>query len=137
MEAAKPFRPIGVILLEILFLIFAAWNGLRVGETVFFWKTLIDYGTNPWYITLSGAIWLIVALILFWAFWYRKPWGRWAALAGILTYNAWYWYDRLVLQSPHTNWPFVLTANIIFLALVLIILISRKTRIFFKRDAHE
>ncbi len=131
------FRPIGITILEILFLLFAAWNGLRLGETIFFWKTLAEYGAYPLYIAATGTIWLITALFLFWTFWRGKAWGRAAAFAGIFGYTAWYWFDRLVLQKPHANLPFALVANIVFLLSVLIILFSRKTRRFFQRDTHE
>ena len=131
------FRPIGITSLEILFLLFAAWNGLRLGETIFFWKTLAEYGAYPLYIALTGAIWLIAAMLLFWAFWSGKPWGRAAALAGTLGYTAWYWLDRLVLQKPHSNLSFVVIVNIVFLVFVIIILFSRKSRRFFQRDTHE
>ena len=137
MVEEKNIRPIGITILEILFLLFAAWNDLRLGETIFFWKTLAEYGADPLYIALTGAIWLIVALLLFWALWRGKTWGRAAALAGTLVYSAWYWFDRLALQKPHANSPFAVVANIVFLLFILIILFSRKPRRFFQRDTHE
>ena len=137
MARNKILRPVGVTIFEILFLLFAAWNGLRVGEGIFFWKTLSEYGAFPLYIALTGAFWLTAALLLFWAFWHGKTWGRTAAFAGIFGYIAWYWFDRLVLQKTHSNLAFAVVANIVFLLFVLIIQFSRKTRRFFQRDAHE
>jgi len=137
MVEEKIERPIGLTILEILFLLFAAWNGLRLGESIFFWKTLAEYGAYPLYIALTGAIWLIAAMFLFWVFWRGKTWGRAAAFAGTLGYSVWYWLDRLVLQKPHANLSFVVVANIAFFLFVLIILFSRKTRRFFQKDTHE
>ena len=137
MTEVKRVPPVGITILEILFLLFAAWNGLRLGETIFFWKTLGEFGAFPLYIALTGAVWLIVSLLLFLTFWRGKAWGRLAALIGMLGYTIWYWFDRLVLQKPHANLQFVAVVNILFLLLVLLILISRKTRIFFQRDTHE
>jgi len=115
----------------------AAWNGLRLEQAIFFWKTLQAYGAHPLYIAISGAFWLITGLLLAWGFWLGKAWGWAAVLAGTTAYTAWYWFDRLVLQQPHSNWPFVLVANSLFLLIIFTILFSRRTRLFFKRDAYE
>jgi len=137
MTERKKFRPVGITILAIFFLLFAAWNGLRLGETIFFWKTLEGYGGSPLYIALTGAFWLIVALILFWACLNGKAWGRLTAFGGTFGYTIWYWFDRLVLQKPHANWPFVLAVDIVFLLAVFLVLIAPNTRIFFQRDTHE
>ena len=130
-------RPVRVISLAIMLVFVAAWNGLRLGQTIFFWKTLQAYGAHPLYIAISGAVWLITGLLLAWGFWLGKAWGWAAVLAGTAAYTAWYWFDRLVLQQPHANWPFVLVANGVFLLIIFTILFSRRTRLFFKRDAYE
>ena len=120
-----------------LVLAVAVWNILRLGETVFFWKTLENYGAHPLYIAISGAVWLIAGLLLVWGLWQGKAWGWAAMLGGTAGYTAWYWIDRLVLQKPHANWPFALVANFVFLLIIFAILFSRQTRSFFKRDAYE
>jgi len=130
-------RPIQVICLELILVFAAAWNGLRLGETIFFWKTLEYYGAHPLYIAISGGVWLITGLLLAWGFWLGKAWGWAAVLAGTVGYSAWYWFDRLVLEQPRVNWAFVLVADIVFLLFIFAILFSRRTRLFFKRDAYE
>ena len=130
-------RPIRVYLLAIFVLWLAAWNGLRLGETIFFWKTLGTYGARPLYIAISGAVWLITGLLLTWGLWRGKAWGWAGVLAATAGYTAWYWFDRLVLQQPHANWPFVLIADLVSLLVIFTILFSRRTRLFFKRDANE
>jgi len=130
-------RPIRVTSVAIIVVFAAAWNGLRLGLTIYFWKTLEAYGAHPLYIATSGGVWLITGLLLAWGFWLGKAWGWAAALAGMVGYSAWYWFDRLVLQQPRANWPFVLVADIVFLLIIFAILFSRRTRLFFKRDAYE
>jgi phosphoglycerol transferase MdoB-like AlkP superfamily enzyme len=113
------------------------WNGLRLGEAIFYWRTLAEYGAHPLYIAITGGLWPVAGLFLVWGLWQGKAWGWVAALVGTVGYTGWYWFDRLVLQQPHANWPFVLIVNIIFLLILLPILFSSKTRRFFKRDAND
>jgi len=130
-------RPIRVICLVIIVIFAASWNGLRLGETIFFWKTLETYGATPLYIAISGGVWLISGLLLAWSLWLGKAWGWATALGGTVGYTTWYWFDRLIMQKPHANWLFVLLANLVFLLITLLILMSHKTRRFFKRDVYE
>jgi hypothetical protein len=130
-------RPFRVICLAVIVAFYTAWNGLRFGETIFFWKTLGQYGAHPLYIAVSGAAWLCAGLLLVSGLWIGKVWGWVAMFGGTVGYTAWYWFDRLIMQKPHANWPFVLIANIVFLLIIFTILFSRKTRRFFKRDAYE
>jgi hypothetical protein len=134
MIKAKRTRPIGVIIL--LFSVFwlASWNGLRLGTAIFFWKTLTEYGAHPLYIAASGGVWLIAAFWLVWGLWQGKTWGWMAAFSGIAGYVAWYWLDRLVLQKPHANWPYALTATVVSLLIVLPILFLHNTRLYFQRN---
>jgi hypothetical protein len=130
-------RTVGVTCLAIIIVFAIVWNGLRLGETIFFWKTLEKYGAHPLYIAISSGLWLLLGLVLFVGLWLGKAWGWAAALVGTIGYSAWYWFDRLVMQKPHANWPFVLIANLAFLLIILMILMSTKTRRFFKRDVYE
>jgi len=130
-------RPFRVICLALIAVFGSAWNALRLGEAIFFWRTLDKYGGHPLYITISAAVWIIAGLLIAWGLWLGKVWGWAAALAGIVGYTAWYWFDRLVIQEPPASRLFVLIVNIIFLLILLPILLSSKTRRFFKRDAHE
>ncbi len=130
----KPFRVICLVLIAVLC---AAWNGLRLGESIFFWRTLDKYGVYPLYIAISGAAWIIFGLWLAWGLWLGKAWAWGVALIGTIGYTAWYWFDRLVFQKPHTNWLFVLILNIVFLLMLITIIFSPKTRRFFKRDTND
>ena len=133
--AAK--RPFCIIFLALVVLAVAIWNGLRLGETIFFWKTLEKYGVHPLYIAISGTLWLLFGLVVFMGVWLGKTWGWAAALVGTVGYFTWYWFDRLFMQKPHANWLFVLIASLVLLLIIIMILISHETRRFFKRDVYE
>jgi hypothetical protein len=128
MNKLKSSRPKRVTFLAILALIIAIFNGIRIGETIFFWKILIEFDGQSLYTLISGVVWLLSGLLLVWGLWTGKSWSWGAALGFFITYPAWYWLDRLLVQTPHTNWPFSLRLTVIFLCLVLPILFSRRTR---------
>ena len=130
-------RPFCLIILMLLALSVSASNGLRLCESVFFWKTLKEYGVYPLFISISGGVWLIIGLFLVWGLWGGKVWGRIAAICGTAGYTTWYWLDRVILQKPHSNWVFSVVTNIILLVMVLFILFSKRTRRYFKRDVYE
>jgi hypothetical protein len=123
-------RTFRITCIAIIIVFAAIWNGLRLGETIFFWKTLEKYGAHPLYISISGGLWLLVGLVLFEGLWLGKAWVLVASLGGIVGYTAWYWFDRLVMQVPHANWPFVLTATLVFMLIILIVLLSHKSKLF-------
>jgi hypothetical protein len=130
-------RPFRITLLMIIVFFVAAGNGLRLGGSIFFWRTLEEYGARPLYISISGAIWLFIGLFLAWFLWQGRTLGWAVALIGAGVYTTWYWFDRLFIQVPHANWLFALFTNIIILFVFLLILISRKTRLFFQRATYE
>ena len=133
----KRIRPIRVTVLTALIFCFAIWNGLRLSEAVYFWRTLQEYGTHPLYIAISGGTWLIAGLTLMWGLWQGKTWAWLVTILAAISYDSWFWIDRLFLQKPHSNWPFSLVTTAILLSFVLIILFSHKTRRFFQRDDYE
>jgi hypothetical protein len=136
MTDVKATRPFGIFILAIIVLWIASWNGLRLGEAVFFWNTLRVYGASPLYIAISAGVWLIIGILLAWSLWQRKAWGRIALICASAGYSAWYWFDRLVLQEPRANWRFVLAVNIIILLLIITILFSRRIKGFYKQGTN-
>ena len=113
---------------------FIAGNILRLVETVLFWMILAEYGAQPLYIAATGAFWVVAGILIAWSLWQGKTWGWIAALVGSIGYTAWYWFDRLILQKPHANWPFILAANVVVLLLIITILFSNGTKKFLKRS---
>jgi hypothetical protein len=112
-------------------------NGLRLGNAIYFWDTLVKYGASPLYLSISGGFWLILGFFLIWGLWQGITWGRITIICGTLGYSSWYWFDRWNLQAPQANWPFALTMNTVLLLIIFIILFSQKTKRYFKRDVHE
>ncbi len=136
MDMRKRERPIRITFLAIFALAFAAFYGLRVFDTVYYWKTLVEFGAKPVYILLSGLVWLALGLLLVWGLWDGKRWAWLTALAGAVFYVAWYWLDRLLLQHPHSNGTFALISSSVLLLLVLIILFTPRARNYFLEDTH-
>jgi hypothetical protein len=132
-------RPKRITLLVIAGLFFSAWNIVRLGETFFIWKRLVEYRSFPVYIALTAAGWAIAGLIIIWGLWIGKTWAWFATLGALASYVAWFWLDRYFIQRPpaNQNWPYALIVTIIFAILTLLILFSDRTRQFFQRDTHE
>jgi hypothetical protein len=60
------------------------------------------------------------------------------ATVWVTGYAAWWWADRLLLQTPNPNWPFALGLTILLLALAALDIFNRKTTIYFsQRETHE
>jgi hypothetical protein len=127
-------RPDRVTFLACAAFLLAAWNGFRLGESIIFWRTLREYGAqpDPLYIVVSSGLWLIAGLILTGGLWQGRAWAWYAVFGGAAGYSVWIWFDRLVLRKPHANWPFALGVTLACLSLVLILLLTRKTILFFQ-----
>jgi hypothetical protein len=108
-------RPTSVTLLALFVLGLAFWNGLRLVQAIIFWSILVEYqaAPGPLYAAIGGGVWLLAGLSIVWGMWQGKVWAWFAALGGLAGYVLWYWFDRLVLQEPHSNWPFALVSTFI------------------------
>lgn len=140
MAEEHPPRPIRISLLAISNCLISVWYGLRLVEAIRFWGSLSEYHARPGplYISATGGFWLLAGLALAWGLWSGKSWGWYGEIRGSVGYIIWYWFDRLILQYPHANWPFALACSIFGLAVVLLILLSPKTvRYFHPRGNHE
>ena len=127
-------KPFGITVLALILVFTAVWNGLRLVEAIFLWKTLGEYGANELYLAISGGFWLLAALSIAGAIWWKRTWA-WAGTIGYaLGYASWYWFDRLVLQKPHSNWPFALCVTVISLLIVFLILFSPHGRKYFSKS---
>jgi hypothetical protein len=133
-QTAKIHRPRRVTLLALAALAMAAWNGLRLGWAISFSQILHEYEARPGplYIGISGAIWLVVGFILAAGLWLGRTWAWYAAIGSSTAYSAWVWFDRLVLEQSHANWPFILIVTLVCLCIISILLFSRKTSLYFK-----
>jgi hypothetical protein len=98
----------------------ALWNGLRLIQAIIFWPILTEYNSSPGplYLAVSGGVWLLAGVSAVLGMWKGKKWAWYMVVGGTPSYLCWYWLDRLVLQEPHSNWPFALVSTIILLSLV-------------------
>ncbi len=131
MDLEQRPRPIRVTLLALLIICFALFEGLRLGSSIYFWKTLIEYGAPPFYLAISGAFWFISGCVLVWGLWTGRHWAWLGSLLGAVAFLIWYWLDRLLLQQPHSNGLFAAIASGVIFILVLLILLTTRTRRFF------
>jgi hypothetical protein len=124
-------QPIGVTCLLIFVLFDDIINLLRLCEAIFFWKVLEKYHASPLYLAITGGIWLIVSSGLIFGIWSKKKWAWAGSIVWLCCFAAWYWFDRLVVEIPHANWPFTLFWTFLILGISAIILFNHKTRDYF------
>jgi hypothetical protein len=125
-----PFR---VTLLHLLVLTLSAWNGLRLWTALTWHNVLDEFSAQPTsaIVASSGAIWMVVGILLMWSIWQKKAWSAKLLLGASAGYSVWYWSERLIWQTPHPNWLFAVIVN---LALLVFILFTAK---LLMREAHE
>lgn len=132
--SGKISRPKRVIFLGWVVMILAIWNVLRLGWAAFFWHTLDEYaaGAGPLCIFITGTLWFLGWGFLAWGIWTTRTWAWKLALASVFLYPVWFWLDRLILQRGHASWIFSLIFTIIWFGIFLLILLTHKTRAFFR-----
>jgi hypothetical protein len=128
-------RPIGIYLLSLFILGLSLWNGLRLIQAIIFWPIFKEYQAHPGplYLAISGGVWLLIGLALLWGMWRGRTWALYTTLGSVVIYAFWYWFDRLILQEPHPNWPFALLSTMM-LILFFVILVQRRIRSDFHRN---
>jgi hypothetical protein len=125
-----PFR---VTLLYILVLTLSVWNGLRLWTAIAWHNVLDEFSSLPASAinVISGAVWMVVGIILLWSIWQKKAWSVKLLIGASAGYSVWYWSERLIWPTPHPNWLFAVIVN-----LGLLIFILFTTRLL-TREAHE
>jgi hypothetical protein len=113
----------------------ALWNGLRLIQAIGFWSIIIEYRgePGPLYVAIFGGFWFLAGLSITWGLWQRKTWAWFGALGGAVGYGFWYWFDRLVFQKPHSNWPFALASTVFFVLCFSIMLRRGVIQFFFQK----
>jgi len=131
-KTRPPFR---VTLLSLAVLTLTVWNLFRAWTGFAWWGILAEFAPKPGplYIGLTGVLWSALGLVLVWGLDGGRPWAPRLALGAGSVYTAWYWTDRLVLQTDRANWPFILLGNLLVLVLIVVIYKSD----FFQREAYE
>ena len=118
----------------------SAWGAIRFLAALRWWDVLYEFkaSLSPLYLLLTGAIWGVAGIALFWSIWSNKTWSRVAILAVVILWLAEYWIERLFFQTPRDNLPFALVLSFLLLALTFVITLNRHTKNFLtKSEAHE
>jgi len=129
-------RPTSVTMLAVIVLGLALWNGLRLMQAISFWSIIKEYhgDPGPLYVAICGGFWFLAGLSITWGLWHRKTWAWFGALGGVICYGFWYWFDRLVFQKPHSNWPFALASTIFFISCFSIMIRRGVIQFFFQKS---
>ena len=133
-------RPFGVTLLLWLVLSLSAWGVVRLLATLRWWDVLNEFGASlsPLYLSITGAGWTFVGLVLLWGLFSGKPWTRLAIPASIFLWLMGYWIERMFFESPRANLPFAFIASVLLFAVTLVSALNRKTKNFLIRsEEHE
>jgi hypothetical protein len=133
-----PKLPIRITLLLWMVLTITAWNLVRLVTSIGWRVTLETYAPwpGPFYIGLTGAIWTLMGLFLFWSFVVGASWSRIGLLICGFVYSIWFWVDRLFIQPQvRANWTFGLLVTIILLGFTSAVVLDTHNQIYFvKRD---
>ncbi len=126
-------RPFGVTLLLWLVLTLSAWGAVRLFAALRWHAVLTEFGArlSPVYLSITGAGWTVVGVVLLWGLFRGKLWTRWAIPASIFLWLIGYWMERLFFESSRENLFFALIASSLLLAVTLVSALNRKTRKFF------
>ena len=133
-------RPFSVTLLLWLVLSLSAWGAVRLIAALRWWNVLNEFEArlSPWYLSITGAGWILIGAVLLWGLFTGRLWTIWAILASISLWIVQYWIERLFFESPRANLPFALLLTALLFIVTLISALSRKTKEFFIRsEDHE
>jgi hypothetical protein len=122
-QRIKPWRPVILIALVILLLIFSVlcWMrfGLAIGNDGFY--NQVSGQPLSLYFIVTGAVWGLTSLAAALGDWFRKPWALILTGVGAVTFSIWFWAERVLLsRTPYarTNWLFDAIFNLILLIFI-------------------
>ena len=133
-------RPFGVTLLLWLVLSLSVWGAVRLIAALRWWNVLNEFEArlNPWYLSITGAVWIVIGAVLLWGLFSGRLWTIWAILASISLWIVQYWVERIFFESPRANLFFALILTFLLFIVTLVSAFSRKTKEFFIRsEDHE
>lgn len=128
-------KPLEIVFLLIWAGMLALWSAWRLGAGIVFWEALSQYPmrVGHWYPALSGGLWLLMALGLFWGIWTRQRWTWRAGIGVVVGFFAWYWLDHWLSQTPRASGLFSPLCASVWLLLVLLVWFRAKAHHFFDR----
>jgi hypothetical protein len=106
---------------------------VRLIAALRWWNVLNEFEArlSPWYLSITGAGWIVIGAVLLWGLFSGRLWTIWAILASISLWIVQYWIERLFFESPRANFPFALLLTVLLFILTLVSALSRKTKEFF------
>jgi hypothetical protein len=134
----RPRRPLSVTLLALGVLSLTTLNAARLYTALAAWPWLAQYAPipGPLYLALTGLAWTLAGLALYLGLWLGWERGRQAAFLLSLVYAAYYWLDRLLLQTDpaRPNWLFAVLFTVLGLAYTYLALHRPKARRYFRPE---
>jgi hypothetical protein len=139
-ESMAQKRPFGVTLFLWMVLSLSAWGLLRLIATLRWWDVLVHFRArlSPLYLSITGAGWAVIGIVLLWSVWAGKRWSYPAIPVSIGLWLVEYWLERIFFEAPRANLPFMIMASSFLLVVTLAISFNRKTKNFLiKSEEHE
>lgn len=135
------WKPQSILFLRWTAIGIAGSQALKLIETITFWKELQTYGssTKPVAIATSAIIWFATWVFIAWSLPKGKRIIWFTTLAATILHPAWYWLNRIFIRQEFGNSFFILGITATFIAVSLLILLSRKIMVYFQiiRRSHD
>ncbi len=127
--------PVHKMVIQVTILVFTFLNALRVFVAFELQGVLEKYSADVAYIVASGAFWVVIGLVNSYLFFTKnRHTGRVTSAVSVF-YFAWYWFDRVFIQStPSVNHVFSLGVSIVGLVYILLLINSRQYRSVFSKE---
>jgi hypothetical protein len=133
-------RPFGVTLLLWMVLSLSGFGLLRLFGALGWRDILTEFhaSLSPLYLSITGAGWALVGVVLLWSVIAGKRWAYPAIPAAIVLCLVEYWIERLFFESPRANLPFMVGLSILLLVITFASLRNRRTKKFLlKSEEYE
>ena len=133
-------RPFGVTLFVWMVLSLSVWGLLRLSAALTWRDVLTQFhaSLSPLYLSVTGAGWAVIGVLLLWSIWAGKRWAYRAIPISIGVWLAEYWIERIFFEASRANVLFMLFLSFILLAITLLITFNRRTKDFLlKSEEHE
>jgi glucose dehydrogenase len=116
------------------------WGVVRWLAALRWWDVLVEFEARlaPLYLSVTGAAWTLIGIVLLWGLFIGKSWTRLAIPLAVFLWLLEYWIERAFFEIPRANLLFALVASLLLVAVTLASALSRKTRTFLIRsEEHE
>jgi hypothetical protein len=136
----KPKRPFLVTVLAVVVLSITIVQLMRFINSLVLWDFLTDLlGAQPLYLALTGLIWFILGLVLFWGLWRGKPRAPLATRILGVIFLAYQWIERFIFASQGNqfeNWQFMIGMTLLVILFIFWTLSRSDAKTFFG-EMHE